>query len=78
MADNQLTIIDKINHIKHLILLGKSDHHLDEFEIELITKTAKKYGLPIMISHLFLNIPKIYHLVYLNFLRIGWLHYMIW
>lgn len=45
MADNQLTIIDKINHIKHLILLGKSDHHLDEFEIELITKTAKKYGL---------------------------------
>lgn len=45
MPDNQLKIIDKLNHIKNLILLGKSDYNLDESEIDLITQIAKHHQI---------------------------------
>ena len=45
MTPNNLKLIDKLNHIKHLFLLGKSDKNLDEKEIHIITQIAKHHGL---------------------------------
>lgn len=44
---NTLKIIDKLNHIKHLILLGKSDNNLTENEIDIITQIAKHHNVGI-------------------------------
>ena len=45
MTPNNLKLIDKLNHIKHLFLLGKSDKNLEEKEINIITQIAKHHGL---------------------------------
>lgn len=45
MASNNLKLIDKLNHIKHLFLLGKSDKNLNEKEINIISQIAKHHGL---------------------------------
>jgi len=45
MAPNNLKLIDKLNHIKHLFLLGKSDKNLNDKEISIITQIAKHHGL---------------------------------
>lgn len=45
MYENNLKLIDKINHIKNLFLLGKSDLILHEKEIDIITQIAKQHGL---------------------------------
>lgn len=45
MRSNSLKLIDRINHIKNLFLLGKSDSNLSEKEIDLITKISKQHGL---------------------------------
>ena len=45
MPENQLKIIDKLNHIKNLILLGKSDNNLDENEIDIITQIARHHQI---------------------------------
>ena len=45
MNNNNLKLIDRINHIKNLFLLGESDSNLSEREIDLITKIAKQHGL---------------------------------
>lgn len=41
----ELRLIDKLNHIKNLILVGKSDGFLTQDEIHLITQIAKKHKL---------------------------------
>lgn len=45
MPLSNLRLIDKLNHIKHLFLLGKKDESLDEKEISIITQIAKHHGL---------------------------------
>lgn len=45
MSENNLKLMDKLNHIKNLFLLGKSDNNLDENEIEIITQIARQNGL---------------------------------
>lgn len=45
MYENNLKLIDKINHIKNLFLLGKSHLILHEKEIDIITQIAKQHGL---------------------------------
>jgi len=47
MKNNTLKIIDKLNHIKHLVLLGKSDHTLTEIEIDIITQIARHHNVGI-------------------------------
>lgn len=43
--NTHLTLIDKLNHIKNLFILGKSDGHLVEKEIEIISRIAKQHEL---------------------------------
>lgn len=45
MPTQNLRIIDKLNHIKNLFILGKSDQNLDEKEIDIITQIARHHGL---------------------------------
>jgi uncharacterized tellurite resistance protein B-like protein len=45
MSNDNLKLIDRINHIKNLFLLGKSDQNLSEKEIDIITQIAKQHGL---------------------------------
>lgn len=45
MPLSNLRLIDKLNHIKHLFLLGRKDDVLDENEISIITQIAKHHGL---------------------------------
>lgn len=42
---NNLTLIDKLNHIKNLFIIGKSDGILNEKEIQLISDIAKHHQL---------------------------------
>ena len=42
---NNLTLIDKLNHIKNLFIIGKSDGNLNEKEIQLISDIAKYHQL---------------------------------
>ncbi|GEM50642.1 hypothetical protein F0358_13820 [Empedobacter brevis] len=42
---NNLTLIDKLNHIKNLFILGKSDGNLNEKEIQVISDVAKHHQL---------------------------------
>lgn len=42
---NNLTLIDKLNHIKNLFIIGKSDGILNEKEIQLISDVAKHHQL---------------------------------
>lgn len=42
---NNLTLIDKLNHIKNLFILGKSDGNLNEKEIQVISDIAKHHQL---------------------------------
>ncbi|MBO6211730.1 hypothetical protein [Algoriella sp.] len=44
---NNLTLIDKLNHIKNLFILGKSDGNLNEKEIQIISEIAKHHQLSI-------------------------------
>ena len=44
---NNLTLIDKLNHIKNLFILGKSDGVLNEKEIQIISEIAKHHQLSI-------------------------------
>ena len=44
---NNLTLIDKLNHIKNLFILGKSDGILNEKEIQIISEIAKHHQLSI-------------------------------
>ena len=45
MDVNNSLIFDKLNLIKNLILLGKSDSNLTEMEIDIITQIAKHHKL---------------------------------
>ncbi len=45
MNSKNLKLIDRINHIKNLFLLGKSDKILSEKEIDIISQIAKQHGL---------------------------------
>ena len=45
MGESNLKLMDKLNHIKNLFLLGKSDDNLDENEIDIITQIARQHGL---------------------------------
>ncbi|QTV05395.1 hypothetical protein [Faecalibacter bovis] len=45
MSEKNTSIIDKLNLIKNLILLGKSDDNLTEREIDIITQIAKHHQL---------------------------------
>ena len=42
---NNLTLIDKLNHIKNLFIIGKSDGNLSEDEIQVISDIAKLHQL---------------------------------
>lgn len=42
---NNLTLIDKLNHIKNLFIIGKSDGNLNEKEIQIISDIAKFHEL---------------------------------
>ena len=44
---NNLTLIDKLNHIKNLFILGKSDGVLNEKEIQIISEIAKHHQISI-------------------------------
>ena len=44
---NNLTLIDKLNHIKNLFILGKSDGILNEKEIQIISEIAKHHQISI-------------------------------
>ena len=44
---NNLTLIDKLNHIKNLFILEKSDGILNEKEIQIISEIAKHHQLSI-------------------------------
>ncbi len=44
---NKLTLTDKLNHIKNLFILGKSDCVLDEKEIQIISEIAIHHQLTI-------------------------------
>lgn len=45
MSENNTAILSKLNLIKNLILLGKSDNNLSEQEIDIITQIAKHHQL---------------------------------
>lgn len=42
---NNLTLVDKLNHIKNLFIIGKSDGNLNEKEIQIISDIAKYHEL---------------------------------
>jgi len=52
---NNLKLIDKLNHIKHLFLLGKSDGKLTSSEIKIISEISKKHQLSLMEVSFVLN-----------------------
>ena len=52
---NNLTLIDKLNHIKNLFILGKSDGVLNEKEIQIISEIAKHHQLSINEINYILN-----------------------
>lgn len=45
MKETNNTFINKLNHIRNLFLIGKSDGILDEREIQIISEVAKNNGI---------------------------------
>jgi len=60
MSENNTQILEKLNLIKNLILLGKSDNNLTEEEINIITQIARHHKLTYQdINYIITNTDKI-------------------